>query len=404
MRRLLIIGMIGLLLLATGIAVLAKPETAVATLIVSEGQATVTQNRTRFGVWPLVTAVTLSAGNVATISQGDVISQDSGVGQLRLYDGSTVDLIAGTQLAITELSITPTEYRVQLQLLAGQTVNRVVKLLGANDYFRVSTPSSTAAVRGTLFTVEVLSETATLVSVDEGIVRVTLGTAFVDVNGGQMVTAVVGQPLQVQPQPTTALPADQTLPEQPAAPTATSLARPQPTTPPTVTPTPSDTPVPPSVTPSAPLLSAATPTLAVTAGIISPTPVIMNNLPTATLPAAVLPTVTLPGLPTTIPPTTAPPVATNTPVIAPTNSPAPSPTAAIAPTATTAATATPQPLPTATLLPTATPSPEPPTATPELVTLCHVSPGNPDQNQTLQVLPDAAAAHLAHGDYLGPCQ
>ncbi len=400
MRRLLVISIIGLLLLATGIAVLAKPETAVATLIVAEGQATITQNHTRFGIWPSVTAVTLSAGNVATLSQGDVISQDSGMGQLHLYDGSTVDLTAGTQLALTELIITSTDYRVQLQLLAGQTINRVVKLLGANDYFRVSTPSSTAAVRGTLFTVEVLSATATLVKVDEGIVRVSLGAEVVDVSVGQMVTAVVGQPLQVQPQPTTSLPTDSASPDRSVAPTATSLASPQPTTPPTVTPTPSDTATVPTVT-----LSATTPTLAVTASIISPTPVILNNLPTATSLAATLPTATLPGLPS---PTIMPPVITNTPAVAPTNLPAPSPTLIIPATATLAATATPQPTPTSILLPTATLLPTPtlelPTATPEMVTLCHIPGGNPNNAQTIQVSPDAVNGHLAHGDYLGPCQ
>lgn len=37
------------------------------------------------------------------------------------------------------------------------------------------------------------------------------------------------------------------------------------------------------------------------------------------------------------------------------------------------------------------------------VLLCHISPDNPDQRETICVGPRAVADHLAHGDYLGPC-
>lgn len=37
------------------------------------------------------------------------------------------------------------------------------------------------------------------------------------------------------------------------------------------------------------------------------------------------------------------------------------------------------------------------------VTICHVPPGNPDNRKTKSVSADAVAAHLAHGDSLGPC-
>jgi hypothetical protein len=38
------------------------------------------------------------------------------------------------------------------------------------------------------------------------------------------------------------------------------------------------------------------------------------------------------------------------------------------------------------------------------VTICHVPPGNPDNQHTISVGASAVAAHLAHGDYLGECK
>lgn len=37
------------------------------------------------------------------------------------------------------------------------------------------------------------------------------------------------------------------------------------------------------------------------------------------------------------------------------------------------------------------------------IQICHVPPGNPANAHTICVSPNAVAAHLAHGDYLGPC-
>lgn len=40
----------------------------------------------------------------------------------------------------------------------------------------------------------------------------------------------------------------------------------------------------------------------------------------------------------------------------------------------------------------------------EEVLICHRPPGSPDNSQTLSVQQSAVAAHLAHGDTLGPCE
>ena len=38
------------------------------------------------------------------------------------------------------------------------------------------------------------------------------------------------------------------------------------------------------------------------------------------------------------------------------------------------------------------------------VTICHIPPGNPDNAHTITVSAKAVPAHLAHGDYSGPCE
>jgi hypothetical protein len=38
------------------------------------------------------------------------------------------------------------------------------------------------------------------------------------------------------------------------------------------------------------------------------------------------------------------------------------------------------------------------------VTICHCPPGNPENRHTITVSESAVAAHLAHGDTLGPCE
>ncbi len=43
-------------------------------------------------------------------------------------------------------------------------------------------------------------------------------------------------------------------------------------------------------------------------------------------------------------------------------------------------------------------------ASEEKVELCHIPAGNPDNRHTINVGASAQAAHLAHGDYLGPCR
>ncbi len=168
-----------------------------ATLVVNQGQATVVQTNGRNAESVIVTG-----DEAMAVNSGDrIMLTADATAQVRLIDGSTIDLDPGTEIDVEELVIDDNNYQVRVKVLAGRTLNRVVTVLGVGDRFDVSTPSSTASVRGTVFTVAYISETETYISCDEGKVEVTLnGQEPKIVAAGMEVTAVVGQPLNVIPQ------------------------------------------------------------------------------------------------------------------------------------------------------------------------------------------------------------
>lgn len=200
-HRMWALGAAALVLLVMGAVAFAQPRGSSATLVVAEGEATVAQAQIAF-LPSRRTRTVVATGDIISINAGDSISVGAGsAAQIRLFDGSTVDLSENTTLEVRELVTTEESYRVDLKMLTGKTINRVVRLLGAGDAFRVSTPSSTASVRGTVFTVEVISPDTTYVACDKGIVQVETDGQEVEVAAGTEVLAVVGKPLEVAPQP-----------------------------------------------------------------------------------------------------------------------------------------------------------------------------------------------------------
>lgn len=387
-----------LLAIVLGAFAMIQPTEAQATLVVSAGQAVV--NQTEEIAFAAVSDTAVAAGEVVTVQQGDTIHlSDTASAQLRLKDGSTIDLEQGTILTVSELVATNDSFRARFSLLTGKTFSQVVRLLKPGDAFEIRTPSSTASVRGTKFSVEVQSPETSHFSVTEGVVQVTMGEQLVDVPAGFQVTAVVGRMLQVvptasttNPPPSNANEADTPLPTATPAPMTASdnlpdasetavlpeeISQPQ-TSDTTNDPITNDN----NSSPESPQASSTPTTLTEPTLPNSPD----NDYTPAPAPtdAPVTPTSNTPGLPSTNTPT---PLPTNTAVTPPTGTPAPTFTPVIPPTS------TPAPAPTDTLTP-------PPTSTPDTggkVTLCH-------NGSTIEVDADAVDAHLAHGDTLGPCQ
>jgi hypothetical protein len=192
-------GIAALILFLFGAAALAQPARTEATLVVAKGHATLTQGRVAL-LSSNRPERTVSVGDIAAVNVNDKISLDSdSTAQLRLYDGSTVDLLENTTIEVIDLFTTQDTYRVRLHMLAGKTVSRVIRLLGVGDAFEISSPSSTASVRGTVFTVEVLADDITYFACEEGVVLVEMGQQLVEVAAGTEALAIVGQSLEVTP-------------------------------------------------------------------------------------------------------------------------------------------------------------------------------------------------------------
>jgi VCBS repeat-containing protein len=95
--------------------------------------------------------MTLGIGD--TIKTGD----DSGA-EITFFDGSTIELEAGTQIEITSLDSSPDTGTKSITLMQtiGTTISRVTKLLDPASTYAIETPSGVAAVRGSTMIVRIV--------------------------------------------------------------------------------------------------------------------------------------------------------------------------------------------------------------------------------------------------------
>lgn len=155
-----VIGLALLLVLFTGGLAMVQSHKVQATLVVSAGEAVVIPVTTNAFASTMETAV--STGEVTPIQEGDIITlSDTAAAQLRLNDGSTIDLDQGTVVVVSELVYNNDSFRMRFNLLAGKTFSKVVRLLKLDDAFEIRTPSSTASIRGKQFLVEFQRATTT---------------------------------------------------------------------------------------------------------------------------------------------------------------------------------------------------------------------------------------------------
>ena len=101
---------------------------------------------------------------------GDMIrsGQDSSA-EITFFDGSTIELEAGTQIevAMLEIAADTGSTTIFLKQEVGKTISRVTNLTDPASRYEVETPAGVAAVRGSTMVVEVIDDT-TLVTCVEG--------------------------------------------------------------------------------------------------------------------------------------------------------------------------------------------------------------------------------------------
>jgi hypothetical protein len=142
----------------------------------------------------------LADGTSILLASGDTLTATTSLIQITYFDGQTTELLPGASITIQQLERRKDATIVEILVNIGRVINRVKRTLREDELFKVNTPSSAAAVRGTEFIVETQSATTSYYAANEGVVRITLDGQSVDLSAGQEVLAVTGQPLMVRQQ------------------------------------------------------------------------------------------------------------------------------------------------------------------------------------------------------------
>jgi VCBS repeat-containing protein len=143
-----------------------SPSSTLTIFSITEGEVLVMKAGTDDWI-PWAAEMPLAVGD--SVKTGD----DSGA-EITFFDGSTIELEAGTLIKITSLYTSPgTDAKtITLMQTIGTTISRVTKLLDPASSYAVETPNGVAAVRGTtmIVTVEYVTPQIinTLVTIEEG--------------------------------------------------------------------------------------------------------------------------------------------------------------------------------------------------------------------------------------------
>jgi hypothetical protein len=112
--------------------------------------------------------IKLSGGSVIGI--GDTIRTDAtGQARITFFDnGTDVDLLPGTTYRINDFEGTDVDYRLRVEIIVGETLQRINRIANATPDYSIQTPSMTLAARGTVFAVRVLPAGRAAMLVREG--------------------------------------------------------------------------------------------------------------------------------------------------------------------------------------------------------------------------------------------
>lgn len=119
----------------------------------------------------------------AIVGVGDVIRTDA-TGRARITffaDGTDTELLPNTEYRITEFNGDETQFDLTVEVILGQTLQRLQRILDSNSNYKILTPGMELAARGTVFAVRVEDSGRAAMLVTEGLVQASKEAASADV-------------------------------------------------------------------------------------------------------------------------------------------------------------------------------------------------------------------------------
>ena len=135
-----------------------------------------------------------------SLEAGDSIKtgEDSGA-QITFFDGSTIELQAGTEIEVVTLDFSAEtgSTTITLEQTIGTTISRVTKLLDPASSYEIETPTGVAAVRGSSMLVQVFPDSSVEVINLEGEIWVTSNGVELQIPEGKVCIISSDQPPRI---------------------------------------------------------------------------------------------------------------------------------------------------------------------------------------------------------------
>ncbi len=131
-----------------------------------------------------------------SLETGDSIKTgDNSNAKITFFDGSTIELQAGTEIEITSLDISGEDgsTTITLEQIIGNTISRVTKILDPGSRYEVETPAGVVAVRGSVMQVYVIEDGTTWVVNLEGDIWAVAQGVELQISEGQQCIIRPGQ-------------------------------------------------------------------------------------------------------------------------------------------------------------------------------------------------------------------
>jgi uncharacterized repeat protein (TIGR01451 family) len=134
-----------------------------------------------------------------SLEAGDIVkSGDKSNALITFFDGSTIELEAGTEIEVVALGISDTgSTTIRLKQAIGNTISRVTKLVDSASRYEVETPACVAVVRGSVMTVNVIADGTTWVTNNKGDIWVIANGVELQIPEGRKCIVLSGQSPQL---------------------------------------------------------------------------------------------------------------------------------------------------------------------------------------------------------------